>query len=60
MAKTCLSCTSGDRKMKVDSKEKFEVKYLILKLATCGDIINLKMGQKGIFNFKIGYLWRHH
>ena len=47
MAQTCLSCTSGDRKMKVDSKGKSEVKYLILKLATCGDIINLKMGQKG-------------
>ena len=45
----------GDRKMKVYSKKKFEVKLSFLKplsqnfeaLAPCGDAINPKMGQKG-------------
>ena len=54
-AQTCISCTSGDYKIKVNSKGKFEVKYSFLKplsqnfkvLAPLGDVANPKMGKKG-------------
>ena len=53
-APTCISCTAGDNKMKVNSKGKFEVKYSSLKplsqnfkvLASLGDVANPKMGKK--------------
>ena len=52
---TCISCTNGDRKMKVNTRGKFEVKYLFSKplsqncevLTPRSDVINPKMGQKG-------------
>ena len=31
-AESCISCTSGNRKMKANSKGKFEANYLFLKL----------------------------
>ena len=50
-----MSCTNGDRKMKVNVKEKFEVKYSFSKplsqnievLTPREDVINSKMSQKG-------------
>ena len=54
-AQTRISYTNGGRKMKVNNKDKFEVKYSFLKplsqnfevLILRGDIINPKVGRKG-------------
>ena len=51
---TCISSANGDRKMKIKSKRKFEVRYSFMKLfsrileilALCCDVIILKLGQK--------------
>ena len=51
----CISHTNDDRKMKVKSRGKFELKYPFLKpisqtfevLPPRGEAINPKMGQKG-------------
>ena len=51
---TRISCTNGDRKMKIPSKRNFEVRYSFMKLfsrnpeilAPCPDVITSKLGQK--------------
>ena len=51
---TRISCTNGDRKMKIKRKRNFEVRRLSMKLfsrnleilAPCCDVISLKLGQK--------------
>ena len=56
--KTCTSCTNGDRKMKANSKRKFEVKNSFLKplsqnlevLAPRGDVL----AQKWVNKVQIG------
>ena len=52
--KLVISCTKGDRKMKFNSKGKFDVKYSFLKplsqtfeVLTACDVINPKMSEKG-------------
>ena len=53
-AQTCTSCINGDRKMKVNSKEKLGGKYLFSKplsqnfevLSPRGDVINPKFARK--------------
>ena len=51
---TGISCTNGDRKIKIKSKKNFEVRYSFMKLfsgnlkilAPCCDVIIPKSGQK--------------
>ena len=52
---TCISCSNGDRKMNVNSKDNFEMKYYFLKpvsdfkswsFDSRGNVIKPKMGQK--------------
>ena len=54
MAQNCISCTNGDRKMKIKSKRNVEERYSFLKLfsrnleiaAPCCDVIVSKLNQK--------------
>ena len=49
MALTCISHAKGDRKIKVNRKDKFEVEYLFQNfeaLTPHADIINPNIGQK--------------
>ena len=53
-AQTCTSCTNCGRKMKIQSKRNFEVKYSFMKFfsqnleiqAPCCDVIISKLAQK--------------
>ena len=53
-AQTCISCTNGHRKIKINSKRDFEVRYSFMKLFSqnreiptpCCDIIIAELSQK--------------